>query len=102
MKAIVRDIQVCGGIVVTNLEAACKEYLKELPDTDRPKLAFSVILPTGKVKHITIRQEENCVVAYGDFDGLPSMLDYVLEVTGAKCGEDHTLDDAEYDRRMLL
>lgn len=82
MKAIVTDIQVCGGRLFANLEEACKDYLQCLKDgVDREKLNFRIVLSSKEVKHITIRQEDNQLVAYGDFEGLPSMLDYAKEVT---------------------
>lgn len=82
MKAIVTEIQVCGGRIFNNLEEACKDYLQCLKEgIDREKLNFSITLPNGEIKHITIRQEDGQIVAYGDFQGLPSFLDYAKEVT---------------------
>ena len=81
MVAIVNEIQVCGGRLFTNLEDACQDYLRCLADgIDREKLNFSITLPSGKIKHITIRQKDERVVAYGDFEGLPNALDYAREV----------------------
>ena len=83
MIAKVEEIQVCGRRLFTNLEEACKDYLQCLEGgIDREKLHFTIILPTGKVKSITIRQEDEQVVAYGDFEGLPNALDYAKEVWG--------------------
>ena len=80
MIANVDEIQVCGGRLFNNLEEACRDYLQCLKEgIDREKLRFTIILPTGKVKSITIRQEDEQVVAYGDFEGLPSFLDYAKE-----------------------
>lgn len=82
MKATVRGIQVCGGRIFDNLEEACRDYLQCLEEgIDREKLNFTIVLPDNEIKYITIRQEENKVVAYGDFNGLPSALDYAREVT---------------------
>ena len=81
MVAVVKEIQVCGGRLFTNLEKACRDYLECLANgIDREKLNFSITLPDGKTKHITIRQEDNRVVAYGDFEGLQNALDYAKEV----------------------
>ena len=75
--ATVKEIQVCGGKLCTTLEEACQEYLMRLSQgTDRAKLNFAIVLATGKVKGITIRQEDDRVAAYGDFDGLPDALEW--------------------------
>ena len=80
MIPIVNEIQVCGGSLFTDLESACRDYLKCLEEgTDREKLNFSILLPSG-TKHITIRQEYTRVVAYGDFAELPDALEYAMEV----------------------
>lgn len=77
MKAIVTEVQVCGGRIFNNLEEACKDYLQCLSEgIDREKLNFGITLPSGEVKHITVRQEGDQIVAYGDFQGLPSFLNY--------------------------
>jgi len=81
MKAIVKEIQVCGGRLYKELYRACLNYLEVVGEgTDREKLHFTIELPDGSVKSITIRQEDDCVVAYGDFEGLPDMLDYATQV----------------------
>ena len=83
MVAKVKEIQVCGGRLFNNLEEACKNYLQCLSEgIDREKLHFTIILPNGKVKSVTIRQEDDQVVAYGDFEGLSNVLDYAKEVLG--------------------
>ena len=83
MGAIVDEIQVCGGRLFNNLEKACIDYLKCLADgVDREKLNFRITLPNGDIKHITIRQEDDAIVAYGDFEGLPNAFDYAREVWG--------------------
>lgn len=75
--ATVKEIQVCGGKICGNLYDACLEYLKCLEEgTDRAKINFCITLSTGEVKAITIRQEEDKVVAYGDFEGLPDSVEY--------------------------
>ena len=75
--AMVKEIQVCGRKVHEMLSEACLDYLECIANgTDREKISFVVILANGETKHITIRQEDNRVVAYGDFDGLPNALEY--------------------------
>ena len=75
--ATVREIQVCGGRVCNNLEVACEEYLRCLREgTDREKINFLIILSNGEHKSITIRQEDERVVAYGNFEGLPNALEW--------------------------
>ena len=78
MKAIVREIQVGGMYNAGSLEEACAMYNNERPT--RSKIIFVIELPNKDVKQITIRDEENETVAYGDFDGLPSFLEYAKEV----------------------
>ena len=84
MKAIVTEIQVGGGVCVNNLEQACADFMSMVRTTSdtgyRAKLNFAITLPNGETKHITIRDEDNETVAYGDFDGLPNVLDYAKEV----------------------
>ena len=81
--ARVKEIQVCGIRTFTNIVDACDDYLNCLEQgTDREKMNFLVELPDGQVKHITFRQEDDGIVAYGDFEGLPSFLDYAQGVTG--------------------
>lgn len=81
MKAIVNEIQVCGGRIFSNLEQACEDYLQCLREgIDREKFNFGITLPNGQIKSITIRQGDEKVIAYGDFDELPSFLDYAEEV----------------------
>ena len=83
MKAVVNQIQVCGRRLHKMLSDACLDYLKCIAEgTDREKMNFSITLPNGEIKHITIRQEDDEVVAYGDFEGLPNVLEYAREVTG--------------------
>ena len=91
MKAKVIEIQVCGGALFHDLLSdVCREYLDCIAiETDREKIAFVVRLPDGSIKSITIRQEDDGIVAYGDFEGLPSMLDYV-KTEKEKNEESHT------------
>lgn len=83
MKAIVIEIQIGGGKIVHTLEEACREYIKMLASDEpaRTKIHFFIKLPNDGHKSITIRDEDGETVAYGDFDGLPSFLDYAKEVT---------------------
>jgi hypothetical protein len=86
VKAIVKEIQVGGGHCVSSLEEACKEFMKMVSRSGetgyRAKLNFTIKLPNGEIKYITIRDDDNETVAYGDFEGLPSFLDYSKEVLG--------------------
>ena len=75
--ATVREIQVCGGRIHTNLREACQDYLQCLSDgVDRKKINFAIVLKDGTVKHITIRQEDDDMAAYGDFEGLPNFIEW--------------------------
>ena len=75
--ATVTEIQVCGERIYKTLLEACLYYAKCVSDgVNREKLLFAIRLTNGETKHITIRQEPGRVVAYGDFEGLPSFLDY--------------------------
>ena len=76
MMATVKEIQINGGRIVNNLADACVEYLVKLETTDRMKMNFSILLASGEVKSIPIRQEENEIVAYGDFAELPNALEW--------------------------
>lgn len=85
MKATVTEIQVGGAHNCNNLEDACEEYLDMAKSQNllfRPKIHFTIKLPNGKEKSITIRDEEGQTIAYGNFEGLPSFLDYAREVLG--------------------
>ena len=72
-KAIVTEIQVNGLYGAKSLEEACKIFMRL---GCRTKIHFVIKLPDGEERHITIRDEDTETVAYGDFKGLPSMLDY--------------------------
>ncbi len=81
--AKVKEIQICGGPLAITLEAACYEYLRQLrQDTDREKLAFSIVLDTGETKHITFRQMDDGIHVYGDFEGMPNFLDWSKQTLG--------------------
>ena len=78
-KAIVSAIQVGGIWEVHTLEQACRQYLAIIDSKGgyRPKMQFIIDLPDNNTKMITIRDEDNVTVAYGNFEGLPSFMDYV-------------------------
>lgn len=78
MKAIVKEIQVGGVYDAVNLEDACNKFC----DCPRSKINFTIKLPNGEIKSITIRDEDDETVAYGDFEGLPSFLEYSRDVLG--------------------
>ena len=86
-KAIVTSIQVGGAHNVSSLEEACRQYIKMVETASdggyRAKIQFIIQLPKD-VKSITIRDEDDQTVAYGDFEGLPSFLDYSKEVVDEK------------------
>lgn len=81
MKAIVKEIQVCGWDFASSLEDACEKYSRISNNYKefRPKIIFVIELPNGETKQITIRDEEEETVAYGDFEGLPDFLDYAKD-----------------------
>ena len=84
MKCKVTEIQVGGLTIVHNLEDMCLEYLKLIYSgfPHRTKIHFSIKTENGD-KGITIREDDG-IVAYGDFDGLESFLDYAQRETGRK------------------
>jgi len=87
VRAIVTEIQVGGYHNCKSLEEACEAYLSLKGDLEiipRTKIHFDIKLPSGIMKTITIRDEDNQTVAYGDFEGLPSFLDYAEEVIGVE------------------
>lgn len=91
MKAVVKEIQVAGGKLFYNLYDACREYLRLADDEveiSKDKIHLTIQLPNGELAGITFRQEENEVVAYGDFSELPNALDYAKDVL-----EGHTFND---------
>lgn len=82
MIATVRYIQVGGIDIHQTLLDACKDYINSVECGGKEKIQFCITLPNGEVKYITIRQEEDKVVAYGNFEGLPDFLQYAKEVAG--------------------
>ena len=85
MAAIVKEIQVGGYVTCESLEEACNAYvgmLRKPGFAPRTKIHFTIELPNGKTKTITIRDEDTQTVAYGDFEGLPDFLEYAKEVMG--------------------
>jgi len=78
MRAIVREIQVGGCNIYDSLEGACKAFARE--DPPRKKINFTIELPNGECKSITIRDEDDITVAYGDFEGLPDSIEYAKDV----------------------
>jgi len=87
MKCEVTEIQVGGFHICHSLEDMCREYLDMLKDGNagiapRTKIYFSIETRDGD-KGITIREDDG-IVAYGDFDGLESFLDYAQRETGRK------------------
>lgn len=81
-KAKVVEIQVGGVANVNSLEGACRELIRQVREFEirRTKICFVVELPTGEHKQITIRDEDDETIAYGNMEGLPSMLDYAKEM----------------------
>lgn len=78
--AKVIEIQIGGGTLTKSLEEACYLYVQEMPE--RTKICFVVELPNGEHKQITIRDEDDQTVAYGDFEGLPNAIEYAKYVVG--------------------
>lgn len=80
------EIQVGGVWVCHTLEEAVKEYQRMLNEVEgyRAKINFTIELPDGQVKSITIRDDDEETIAYGDFEGLPSFLDWANERGGEK------------------
>jgi len=81
MKASVTQIQVRGLFIHSSLEDACRDYVDmvALYTSPRIKIHFSIRLPNGETRSITIQDEDGGTVAYGDFEGLPGFLDYAQE-----------------------
>lgn len=80
MKAIVKQIQVGGSYIASNLEDACVEFCRPKHDYGIPKIHFLIELPNGETKFVTIRDEDSQTVAYGDFEDLPSFTDYAKDI----------------------
>lgn len=81
--AYIKEIQVCGGKVVHSLYDACEEYIKCVGDgTDREKISFAILLDDDTAKHITIREWDDSIQAYGDFEGMPDAYEWAKRVIG--------------------
>ena len=80
MKAIVKEIQVGGFYGAKSLEDACARYSSQEPM--RSKIIFLIKCTDGELRQITIRDEDDQTVAYGNFEGLPSFLEYAKEEVG--------------------
>ena len=74
-KAIVTSIQVGGWHECDTLQEACESYLT-IGAGGRDKICFVIELENGETRQITIRQEDDEMVAYGDFSELPSFIEY--------------------------
>jgi len=81
MEAKVIVIQVGGGQICHTLEDACNAFdeMMKAWEAPRTKIHFTIQMPNGEVKTITIRDEDDKTVAYGSFEGLPSFLDYTKD-----------------------
>jgi len=79
-KAEVVGIQVCGVKHAESLKEAVELLVKGGYSSLAYKLNFTVKLANGTLRTITIRDDEGETVAYGDFEGLPSFLDYAREI----------------------
>jgi hypothetical protein len=79
MVAEVIEIQIGGLTIVNNLFDACKELIHQKKSPLPVKINFTIKLPNGEIKTITVRDENSGTVAYGDFVGLPSFLEYAHE-----------------------
>jgi len=77
------EIQIGGGPIVHTLEEACREYIRLLDSGEpiRAKIHFTIEAKHGETRVITIRDDDDLgTVAYGDFEGLSSFLEYAKEV----------------------
>ena len=79
--AVVKYIQVGGVVEESSLEDACKCLLGIAKDGGNLKIYFGILLPNGEERSITIRDEGDQTYAYGDFEGLPSFLDFARDIT---------------------
>ena len=75
------EIQIGGGHIVHSLEDACREYVKMIGSGEsvRTKINFCIKDKEGNHKTITIRDEDDKTIAYGDFEGLQNFLEYAKE-----------------------
>ncbi len=77
MVAVVTEIQTGGVYNTTSLDDAIKVYHHDgKHNMSIAKINFSIQLPDGTKRSITVRQEKDRVVAYGNFDGLESFIEY--------------------------
>jgi len=74
-KAVVLSSQVGGWHECDTLQETCESYLA-IGAGGRDKICFVIQLDNGETRQITIRQEDNEMVAYGDFSELPSFIEY--------------------------
>jgi len=75
--AKVREIQSCGGKIFQELSHGCYDYLDSISNgTDRPKLNFAIECDDGVTRQITIRQTDNGIEVYGDFEGMPDFVEW--------------------------
>ena len=82
-KAVVTQIQVGVATQAARLQAAITAaYFAPEEFAARPKLIFVIKCNDGQTRQITIRDEDTETVAYGDFAGLPSFLEYAREAVG--------------------
>jgi len=73
------EIQVCGLNLYNKLYHACQDYIKRVDEgIDREKLNFAIKLADGSTKHITFRETANGIEVYGDFEGMPDMLEWSI------------------------
>jgi len=71
------EIQVCGLDLYDRLYHACQDYIRRVDEgIDREKLNFAVKLDDGSTKHITFRETADGIEVYGDFEGMPDMLEW--------------------------
>lgn len=82
MRAKVTEIQVGGTELFSSLSEACKSLARLEKLGFVPKINFSIQLPDGIVKTITIRDDAKGTMAYGDFEGLPDFLEYARDELG--------------------
>jgi hypothetical protein len=76
-KAIVEVVQVGGWHECDTLQEVCESYLA-IGEGGRDKICFVIRLDNGEIRQITVRQEDNEMVAYGDFSELPSFIEYAF------------------------
>ena len=82
--AVVKSIQVGGAVDVSSLRSMCSALVEILEEGGPIKIYFGILLPNGEERSITIRDDEGQTYAYGDFEGLPSFLDFAQEITGGE------------------